>query len=173
MKYSGRDYLLGGLFLALSLVIPVIFHALGLGPAFLPMFFPIILSGFMVSLPVALSVGILAPVTSMFLTGMPPVYPPIVFIMMIEGLVLAGIPAVLYQKYKWKVFPVLFMTMIGDRLVLFWCILIIMKWLKLPGEILGLAFVLRGIPGIVLIFIVIPPLVWSLEKKIKSMPVLE
>ena len=173
MKYSGRDFLLGGLFLALALVIPVIFHALGLGPAFLPMFFPIILAGFMVSLPVALSVGILAPLTSMFLTGMPPVYPPVVFIMMVEGIVLAGLPAVLHQRYKWKVYPVLFVTMISDRFVLFWCILITMKWLKLPGEALGLAFLLRGLPGIVLIFAIIPPLVWSLEKKMKSMPVLE
>jgi len=39
MKYSGQDLVLGGLFLSLALVVPFLFHAIGLGSAFLPMFF--------------------------------------------------------------------------------------------------------------------------------------
>jgi hypothetical protein len=34
-----------------GLVFPIIFHAVGLGSAFLPMFFPIIAAGFLIALP--------------------------------------------------------------------------------------------------------------------------
>jgi len=63
MKYSGRDLLLDGLFLSLALVVPVLFHVIGLGSTFLSMFFPIIIIGFLVAFPVA--VGFISPLTFM------------------------------------------------------------------------------------------------------------
>ncbi|UCH97132.1 MAG: ECF transporter S component, partial [Candidatus Aminicenantes bacterium] len=71
-KYSGYDLLLGGLFMALALVFPMVFHAVGLGSAFLPMFYPIAAAGFLVALPVALVVGTMSPLVSALITGMPP-----------------------------------------------------------------------------------------------------
>ncbi|MCU0289629.1 MAG: ECF transporter S component, partial [Acidobacteria bacterium] len=63
-KSSGYDLLLAGLFMALALVLPLLFHAIGLGSAFLPMFFPIIAAGFLVTLPAALVVGVMSPLVS-------------------------------------------------------------------------------------------------------------
>jgi len=173
MNYSGRDLLLGGLLLALALVLPIAFHAVGLGSAFLPMFYPIIAAGYLVALPVALSVGFLAPLTSAFLTGMPPFFPPIAFVMMAEGLVLGGTPAILFQRYKWGVWPTLAMTILLDRLVLFGAVYISAKWLDLPEGVLGIASLLRSLPGIVVIFMLIPPMVKKIKIEMQKMPVME
>lgn len=168
MSYSGRDLLLGGMFLSLALVFPILFHALGLGGAFLPMFFPMIIAGFLVSFPVAVVVGFVSPLLSAFLTGMPPFFPPIAFILMIEGVVLTGIPALLHQKYGLKVWPTLIITLMVDRLVLVIGVVLSALWLNIPKEVLGLAALINSLPGIVIIIIVIPPLVKVLQKRMQE-----
>lgn len=173
MRNAGKDLLLGGLFFALAIALPVLFHAVGLGSAFLPMFFPIILSGFFVSLPAALAVGILSPLTSALLTGMPPFYPPIAFIMMLEGLFLAGLPALLYQRNKISVWPVLIATIIVDRLVLLGSILLVSQWLNLPKDIMSAASLIKGIPGVILIILLIPPLVKKLNIRMEKIFIYE
>ncbi|MFQ6069210.1 MAG: ECF transporter S component [Candidatus Aminicenantales bacterium] len=173
MKYSGRDFLTGGLLLALALILPLLFHALGLGSVFLPMFYPIIISGFLVALPVAAAVGFLAPLTSAVLTGMPPLFPPLAFIMMAEGLVLAVIPAVFYQKYKLKILPTLALAIFAERVVLLAAVYFSARWLSLPEGVLGIASLLRSLPGIILIFLIVPPLVKKLEEALQRMPLLE
>jgi hypothetical protein len=171
--YSGRDLLLGGLFLALALVLPVLFHAAGLGSAFLPMFFPILLAGFFTAPVVALTVGCTAPLVSALLTGMPPFFPPIAFIMMLEGMALGGGTAWLHHKFRWGVYPTLIMSLILDRLVLFGSVLLAASWLDLPQGVLGIVSVVRGLPGIVLILVIIPPLVKSLEGRLKLLTTME
>ena len=168
MKYSGRDTLLGGLLIALALVLPVLFHALNLGSAFLPMFLPIIVAGYLLALPVALAVGVLAPLISALLTGMPPFFPPIALIMMVEGLVLAGIPALLYQKYRWNLYVALLITLSVDRLVSLGLVILVSKWLDVPEGAMGVSLILRGIPGVILIFMALPPLVRLLEGRMHS-----
>lgn len=173
MRYSGRDLILGSLLLALALIFPILFHAVGLGSAFLPMFYPIIIAGFLVALPVAATVGLLAPIASSILTGMPPLFPPIAFIMMVEGLVLAAIPAFLHQKHKIKIIPTLAATIVAERLLLLGAVVISARWLSLPEGVLGLASLAHSLPGIIFIFIIIPPLVKKLEKKIQRQPLME
>ncbi len=173
MRAAGKDLLLGGLFFALAIALPVLFHAVGLGSAFLPMFFPIIISGFFVALPAALAVGMLSPLTSALLTGMPPFYPPIAFIMMLEGIFLAGLPAVLYQRYKISVWPVLIATILVDRLVLLGAVLVVSHWLDLPKNIMGVASLVKGIPGIILIIILIPPLIKKLNSRLEKIFIYE
>lgn len=173
MNYQGRDVLLGGIFLALALAIPVLFHVVGLGSSFLPMFFPLIIAGYLVCLPVALVVGVSAPLVSALLTGMPPLFPPIAFIMMIEGLSLTGIPAVLYQKKKKGVLLTLIITLVADRLILLGAVVLTAKWLNLPPGVLGLASLVKGVPGIILILIIIPPLVKKLKERMSLIWVME
>lgn len=165
---SPAEVLIGGLFLALALALPVAFHLVGLGSAFLPMFFPIMLAGYLLPLRISLVVGLASPLISALLTGMPPFYPPIVFIMMTEGVVLAALPYLLYQKLRMNLWLSLALTIIGDRLVLLLSIIIISKWLKLPGVVLGLSSLIKGLPGIILIFLTIPPLVLKLREKITA-----
>jgi hypothetical protein len=171
--YNGRDLLLGGLFLALALVLPVLFHAVGLGSAFLPMFFPILLAGFFTAPVVAVTVGFTAPLVSALLTGMPPFFPPVAFIMMLEGLVLGGGAALFYQKFRWNVYPALILTVVLDRVLLFGCVLLAAAWLDLPRGVLGIASVARSIPGIILILVIIPPLVKSLAGRLQLLAQME
>lgn len=173
MKYSGRDLILGALFLALALVLPVFFHAFGLGSTFLPMFYPIIICGFVVGFPVAAAVGVLAPIASSLLTGMPPLFPPVAPIMMAEGFVLASVPAILHQKCKVGILPSLIAAVAAERFVLLVAVVLSARWLSLPEGFLGFASLIRGIPGIVIIFVIVPPLVRQLESKIKSQPLMD
>jgi hypothetical protein len=173
MKYAGFDLLLSGLFLAMALVFPIVFHTLGLGNAFLPMFFPIVAAGFLVDLPLALVVGILSPLVSAVLTGMPPFFPPIAFVMMAEGLVLSGLPALLNQRWRFPLLPTLALTLLIDRLVLLTAVILVSRWLKLPEGMLGLAAVIQGIPGLVLMFLAIPPLVKILSKRKRHLAAME
>lgn len=173
MKYSGRDTLLGGLLIAIALVLPVLFHALNLGSAFLPMFLPIAVAGYILALPVALAVGVLAPLISALLTGMPPFFPPIAPIMMAEGLALAGIPALLYQKCRWNMPLTLLITLFMDRLVALGLVILASKWLDIPEGAMGVSMILKGIPGVILIFVALPPIVRLLEEKMRSSLVLD
>jgi len=173
VKYSGKDLLLGSLLLALALILPVVFHAVGLGSAFLPMFYPILIAGFLLALPVAAAVGFLAPLTSALLTGMPPLFPPVALIMMVEGLVFTALPYWLHQKQNIKIIPTLVVTVVAERTVLLAAVVLLAKWLELPEGVLGLASVFRGLPGIVVIFIIIPTLVKKLEERLKQQWLLE
>jgi len=173
VKYSGQDFLLGSLLLALALILPILFHAVGLGSAFLPMFYPILTAGFLIAWPVAAAVGFLAPLTSALLTGMPPLFPPIAPIMMMEGLVLTSLPYWLHQKHSLKIIPTMVVTVAAERAGLLAAVVLLAKWLELPEGVLGLVSVARGLPGIVIIFIIIPPLVKKLEQRFKHQWLLE
>jgi len=158
--------------MALALALPQAFHLVSLGGAFLPMFFPIILSGYLLSLRISLAVALISPLLSALLTGMPPLYPPIAVIMMAEGVVLVAGPYFFYQKLKFNLWLSLALTILGERLVLLLSIIIISKWLKLPGLILGFSSLIKSLPGLILIFITIPPLVLKLRQKIETSPLL-
>jgi len=173
VKYSGRDTLLGGLLIALALVLPVLFHALNLGSAFLPMFLPIGVAGYLLALPVALAVGMLSPLISALLTGMPPFFPPIAPIMMVEGLALAGIPALLYQRYRWNLYLTLLITLFVDRVVALGLVILASKWLDIPEGAMGLSMILKGIPGVIFLFVALPPIVRLLEEKMRDAVILD
>ncbi|MGB9619107.1 MAG: ECF transporter S component, partial [Armatimonadota bacterium] len=72
MRYSARDLALGGLFGATGVALPIVFHAVGLGKAFLPMHLPVLVCGLLISPTVAFAVGVVTPLVSSVLTGMPP-----------------------------------------------------------------------------------------------------
>ncbi|MGB9836553.1 MAG: ECF transporter S component [Candidatus Saccharicenans sp.] len=167
------ELLLGGLFLALALGLPPAFHLVGLGSSFLPMFYPVLLAGFLLHYGISVPVALLAPLVSAALTGMPPVYPPIAFIMMAEGLAMTLLPYLLFQKWKLNIYAALAITMAAERIILFLAIWITADWLKLPGLFLGPVSLLKGLPGIIIIFLVIPPLVANLKKKIGEIPFLQ
>lgn len=172
-KYSGYDLLLGGLFMALALVFPLIFHAVGMGSAFLPMFYPIIAAGFLVALPVAIVVGVMSPAVSAFITGMPPFFPPIGVIMMVEGAILTVLPALFYQRLKINTWVTTLLTMVIDRLVVLVLVLFFAWVLELPEGVLSAVILINGIPGTVLILVLIPPLVKQLEAKTRLARMIE
>lgn len=159
--------------MALALVLPVIFHAVGLGSAFLPMFYSLAAAGFLVAPRAAVVVGVMSPLVSALLTGMPPFYPPTAFIMMAEGLVLTALPALLYQRWKMNALLTMIITMAADRLVLLAAVLLLSRLLELPEGILTTAALLKGLPGTILIILVIPPLVKQMKSKLQYIRILE
>lgn len=170
MNHSGRDLAAGGLCVALSVVIPWLFHVLGLGSAFLPMFYPMLAAGFLTSFPVGAAAGFLSPLASAVLTGMPPFYPPMAFVMSAEGLVLGAMPPLLRKKLRLGIRTSLGLTLFADRLVLAAAVVVVARWMDLPAGFLGWASVLKSMPGLVVIFIVLPPLLSALEKNIAASP---
>lgn len=167
------DWLPGGLFLALAIALPLAFHLVGLGSAFLPMFYPVVLAGFLLRPQVSVLVGLLAPLLSAALTGMPPLYPPVAFIMVLELLVMTAMSWALFQKLHLNIYLSLFLTILAERLVLLLATWIVADWLKLPGIVLGPITLIQGLPGIVVMFLVIPPLVLKIKEKMRLSPFLQ
>lgn len=165
MKHPSFDYVLAGLFLAAALVLPVFFHALGLGSAFMPMFYPLALAGFLVAPTLAMITGVAAPLVSALLTGMPPFYPPIAFIMMAEGLLFTGLPYWLQKLLRLPVWLTLLAILLLDRVLLFLMIRAMAEVMDLPPAILGWASVLHGLPGLALMLAVLPWLIPRLLEK--------
>jgi len=170
-KGKGRLVAQGGMGLAAALVLPVAFHAVGIGPAFLPMHVPVLVAGALTTPFIGALVGLLAPLLSHVLTGMPPLVPPIAPLMAFElaaygaaagwlrPLVMRG-NASAVREYMW-----LLPAMVIGRLAL-------AAAAAVPGSFLGLpvpAWVYvqgataAGVPGIVLQLLLIPVLVQRLS----------
>ena len=104
---------------ACAVVIPVLFHLVGLGSIFLPMFLPLSIGAYFLTPFFALLTGTIAPLTSSLLTGMPPLYPPIAIIMMIELSLFCLIISLLKHKTNFKNYVIIIIAIICDRIVLY------------------------------------------------------
>ena len=173
MKNSGRDLIAGGLCVSLSVVVPWLFHILGLGSTLLPIFYPILAAGFLTSLPVAAAVGFLGPLVSAVLTGMPPLYPPMAFVLSAEGIALGILSSIFRRRLRAGIRLSLAVALVGERLVLLASIAVVSRWLNLPAGFLGWVSFLRSLPGVVVIFFAFPPMISAIERKMHSMPVME
>ncbi len=160
---------MGAIFIVLALVFPMLFHLVHLGSTFLPMFFPIALAGFLIAPPVAALVGFLAPLLSAFLTGMPPLYPPIAPLMAAEGFVLAATISMTRRKMGWGIYPSLITGILLQRLVMAVGVFLIAPLFRLPGEVFTAGMLISGIPGIILQLVAIPAIVLALEPRMKRL----
>jgi hypothetical protein len=110
---------LGGLFIALGIVIPIAFHALGggkLGSVFLPMYLPVLACAMLVSAPIAAAVGLLTPVLSSALTGMPPILP-VLPLMVAELTLMAVIASLLHRRLRLHALPGVVLALLAGRVV--------------------------------------------------------
>lgn len=115
MRYKARDITLGGLFGALGVALPILFHALGAGMVFLPMHLPILVCGLLVSAPVAFAVGFVTPLVSFALTGMPPT--PINLLMTLELGTLAVAASLMHKHLRAHVIVAVLVAMVCARAV--------------------------------------------------------
>jgi hypothetical protein len=83
--------------------------------------------------------------------------------MMAEGLVLTAVPALLYRRLKLNAWVSAIIAMAADRLVMLTATLLLSRMLELPGGMLTAASLLNGLPGTILIPLVIPPLVKKMD----------
>lgn len=165
-KNSVREMVISSLFITMGLVLPVIFHFFGLGSAFLPMHIPVLLSGFILPMPYAVAIGAITPFLSSIITGMPPIFP-IMPYMVFELTVYAAVVSILSKKMKLNAYFTLVGSMIAGRSVagvVVW-VMIVLFGVKFPDPFVFIASaVTTGIPGIIIQFVAIPPMVVILKK---------
>lgn len=161
-----KQIIVAGALIAIGLVLPMAFHAIGGGAVFLPMHIPVLIGGFCLSTPFAIAVGVFTPLLSSMLTGMPPVFPVLPF-MMIELATYGLMVSVCYRKCNWHVYPTLIASMIAGRIMAGISVWILAEFFlaKLPGPIVFVTGALaKGIPGIIIQLIFIPVIVLSVQR---------
>ena len=140
-----------------AIALPQVFHLFGMnGAAFLPMHIPVLLAGLTLGPAYGLVVGVVSPVISTFLTGMPLAFP--MLPIMILELGTYGLAAGLLNKYtKLKILNKIILTMIFGRIVYAIAYAIIKTFLLPTIEVNSVIdAILVGLPGIMLQIILIP-----------------
>lgn len=163
MTNSTRELVLVSLFMTLAIVVPILFHTLGLGALLLPMFLPILLAGYFLNPVPAMLVGFLSPWLSTFLTGMPPLLPTAP-LMSVEGLAMAGMVSFIYHRKKRSIWLSLILALLAERLVLVLAIYLIVPLFNLPPGLITIAALTKTLPGIALQLVLVPILVLVVQR---------
>ncbi|WP_069650069.1 ECF transporter S component [Caloranaerobacter ferrireducens] len=161
-----REIVLAGLFIAMGIVLPSLFHLTGIsGKVFLPMHIPALIAGFFVSSPTAFIIGFILPYLNSMITGMPPLFP-IALIMSFE-IGLYGLSVSIFSK-KMKLNTIISLILamitgrIGGGLVAY--ILSVLFGVKIRALMFVKGSILTGLPGIIIQLIFIPIIVLALSK---------
>ncbi len=168
MTKRTRHITLSAMFMALAVLFPMLLHGVGAGSILLPMFWPVLAAAFFVSLPYAMAIGLLSPMVSSLLTGMPPISPPILHILIVELIVLAAATQVIYRETSWGIFWPSLIGLLLSRIVLFFMVTLVAPLLGLPAQLFSMAMVLKGLPGVVAMLIVVPLIV----SRVKHEPII-
>ncbi len=165
---SARFITHSALYLSLAVLLPIGFHAFGLGGrVFLPMHLPVLLAGFLVGPASGLLVGILAPTLSYLLTGMPPTYA--LPLMSAELPIYGLIAGLAYVRLQMNVYISLIIAMIAGRLVFGLCLFLLGMFIDLPYDAAmffsSAGAIVSGLPGIAVQLALVPVLVAAIRRK--------
>ncbi|MHB8107101.1 MAG: ECF transporter S component [Candidatus Cryosericum sp.] len=158
-RFPVRTLTTTGLLLALGLLLPLVFHSLfgaAGGQMFLPLHYAVLLGGLLMGPVAGAFLGIVTPLLSTLLTGMPPVaiLPPMVIELVIYGLV-AGL-----AHRHWKLAPLwsLLLAMAGGRIALGLAVALLGPSIGLTAEPATYVWtsIVSGLPGIAVQVVVIP-----------------
>lgn len=158
MLAKSRQIVLSAFFVAMGVIVPILFHSFGGGGRiFLPMHIPVLLGGLVLSPVYAMLVGVMTPIVSGLTTGMPVVYP-MMIIMAFELATYGLLMAYLTQKLRWPVIGSLLLAMIGGRIVagIVVAVLVLGFGLEINPVVYLVGAVSSGLPGIILQLILIP-----------------
>lgn len=160
MNNNVRNLTLTACFLAVGLTLPSAFHVFGpsAGQSFLPMHIPVLLCGFICGSSYGALLGIITPLLSSALTGMPILVPTGVA-MMFELMAYGWMSGYLLKKLP--IYPALLLTMLSGRVVSGIANMLLLSYLGKPYalEIFLTTSFVRALPGIVLQLLIIPLLV--------------
>ena len=161
--------ILGGMFLALSLILPFLTGQIQqIGNTLCPMHIPVLLCGFFCGPWYGLIVGFIAPLLRFLLFGMPPLVP-IGIAMCFELAAYGFVAGFLYKhlpKRKQYIYVSLISAMLAGRLI--WGVIRVIIYGIGKYEFGWTAFIsgafMSAIPGIIIQIVLIPVLVIALEK---------
>jgi len=163
-----NNLLLAVIFSSLGIVLPVLFHLVGMGSVFLPMFIPLAIGAYFMTPSNALLAGFFTPLLSALLTGMPPFYPPMAFIMMIELTFFCLVISLLNKKTSMPMLVILAIAVIIDRAILIALYSFILPMFNISFKLYTLYDILKSFPGIILMFILVPVLVPAAQRILSS-----
>jgi hypothetical protein len=155
-----RDIAYCAVFGAAAMSLPVIFHVFHLGSVFMPMYLPLVTLSFFVGPVPATLTALLLPFVSGAITGMPPFYPPVAFIMSIELAAMCGIIALVRVALpNTNELIILIPVLILGRCIGVGLIYLMALSMKLPATFVMGVSLLSGWPGIILMIVAIPAII--------------
>ena len=166
---SVKRITLCALFIALCYVLPIAFHAVGAGSILSPMHIPVLMCGLICGSGYGALCGIIGPVLSHLLGGMPPLP---MLVRMVPELCVYGLVGGITMKYirtgraAADVYISLVITMIAGRIVggiataIFYTVTSGVYSIALWAT----SYFVEGLPGIVAHLILVPVLVLTLQK---------
>lgn len=152
----------------MAVLLPIGFHAFGMaGRIFLPMHVPVLLAGFLVGAESGLLVGLLAPVLSHLLTGMPPTYA--VPLMSLELPLYGLVAGLTFFKMKLNIYVSLISAMVVGRLAFALGLFVLGMFMDLPYGV-AMFFsaagpIVTGLPGLVAQIVIVPIIVAAVKRK--------
>ncbi|MDD4438463.1 MAG: ECF transporter S component [Tissierellia bacterium] len=165
-KVTTKELVLSGLLLATGILLPMVFHMFGMtGPIALPMHIPVLIGGFLLPPQLALALGIITPITSGLLTGMPVMFP--MSIIMAVELGIYGLTAsIATRKFNLSSIPSLIISMITGRIGagITVAALVQIFAVKMNPLMYVKGGVVTGLPGIIIQLIFIPSLVYAIKR---------
>lgn len=156
----------GGLLVALGVLLPQAFHMFGTagGGAFLPIHLPILMAGLILGPYYGGCIGLLVPLLSSVLTGMPPA--PKVYFMFFELVTYGVVTGVMIRKTN--VYISLLTAMVTGRVVYGLVLVMGVNFFGFTAPFANQAAfiggIVAGIPGIAIQLLVLPILYMALKK---------
>lgn len=158
MNRLGRNLTFSAMLLAVGILLPQLFHMLGnLGTVLLPMHLGVLLAGYLLPPGWCLALGLLTPLVSSVLSGMPPF--PLNYLISVELAVL-GVSLSLLHRRGWSDRKRLIVAMLLARSVRILATWIVAQALSFPFNLWGLMSLIfvAGLPGILIQIFWLPPL---------------
>lgn len=150
---------------ALAIALPPLFHAVRLGSVFLPMYLPVLAGAFFLPPRWAAVAGASAPLLSAFMTGMPPLFPPIALWMMADLAVASAVVALVDSRLRVHPVASLSAGLAVGRFVQALAVFATASVLDLPKHFLTAASFVASWPGMVLALVSIPAAVTLVRRR--------
>ena len=172
MRNETRKITLAAMFIALGIILAIVFHAINLGAVILPMHITVMLAGIILGWKYGLAVGVITPFLNSFLFHKLPLFPNAVG-MAFELATYGVVIAIVYKNIEllknnlFNIYLALILAMIAGRIIygIYYGTVF-----GIIGEAFGFSIfitsvIITPLPGIVLQILLIPALVNFLETK--------
>ncbi|MBQ7870570.1 MAG: ECF transporter S component [Oscillospiraceae bacterium] len=155
--------------IALCYILPMAFHAFGMGSVFLPMHIPVLLCGLLCGWPFGAVCGLVGPLLSSALSGMPPatalvsMLPELCVYGAVSGLTLRLVRT---RRTFADLYIALVTAMVAGRIVggIAKALFFSAQGNRLSMAVWASGYFVEGLPGIIIQLLVIPVLVFALTK---------